>query len=280
MDIIELMKKEGFRRKLSVNTIKAYCFCVRRFLAFCNKEPKKVTKKDIREYVGYLAGKGKSGNTLNVYLNAVKFMTEQLLFKNWRLNIKYSKVPNELPAVLTKDVVSRLIDSIENAKHKLMVSLMYSAGLRLSELVHLKVKDFDLTNNYGWVRHGKGNKDRLFILSERLKEEILRVIKNRHYDSYLFIGNNKRHISKESIYIIVKKAAKKANIIKNVHPHTLRHSFATHLIENNCNVCSLQSLLGHNSTQTTMAYVHIASPNMINVKSPFDSLVLPLGKFI
>ena len=272
MDIIELMKKEAFRRKLSVRTIKIYCFCVQRFLAFCNKEPRKVTKKDIREYIAYLADKGKSGNTLNVYLNAVKFMTEQLLFKNWRLNIKYSKVPNSLPTVLTKDEVLRLIDSIDNPKHKLMVSLMYSAGLRLSELVQLRVRDFEFDKNYGWVRHGKGDKDRMFILSERLKEEILRVIENRHYDSYLFIGNNKSHISKESIYLIVKKAAKKAGIPKNVHPHTLRHSFATHLIENDYDVSSVQSLLGHNSPETTMVYIHTASPKMISVQSPLDSL--------
>src|SRR3989338_11323821 len=199
MDIIELMKKEGFRRKLSVRTIKAYCFCVRRFLAFCNKEPKKVTKKDVREYIEYLADKGKSGNTLNVYLNAVKFMTEELLFKNWRLNIRYSKAPKGLPTVLTKDEILRLIDSIDNPKHKLMVSLMYSAGLRLSELVNLRIRDFEFDNNHGWVRHGKGNKDRMFILSERLKEEIGRVIENRYYDSYLFRGNSQSHISKESV---------------------------------------------------------------------------------
>lgn len=200
-------------------------------------------------------------------------MTEQLLFKNWRLNIRYSKVPKALPTVLSKDEVADLIDSIENAKHKLMVSLMYSAGLRLSELVHLRIKDFELGNNYGWVRHGKGDKDRLFILSGKLKESILQLIQNKPYDSYLFNGNKGNHISKESVYMIVKKAAKKAGIIKNVHPHTLRHSFATHLIENNYDVCSLQSLLGHNSPQTTMAYVHIASPKMIDVKSPFDTLV-------
>ncbi len=272
MDIIELMKKEGFRRKLSVQTIKAYCFCVGKFLAFCNKGPKKVTKKDIREYIEYLAGKGKSGSTLNVYLNAIKFMTEQLLFKSWRLNIRYSKVPKGLPTVLAKDEVLRLIDSIENPKHKLMVSLMYSAGLRLSELVNLKIRDFEFNNNYGWVRHGKGDKDRMFILSERLKDNILSVIEKRNYDSYLFIGNSQSRISKESVYMIVKKAAKKAGIFKNVHPHTLRHSFATHLIENNYDVISVQSLLGHSSPETTMAYVHTASKNMISVKSPFDSL--------
>src|SRR3989338_3336565 len=272
MDIIELMKKEGFRRKLSVRTIKAYCFCVRRFLAFCNKEPKKVTKKDVREYIEYLADKGKSGNTLNVYLNAVKFMTEELLFKNWRLNIRYSKAPKGLPTVLTKDEVLRLINSIDNPKHKLMVSLMYSAGLRLSELVHLRARDLEFDNNYGWIRHGKGDKDRLFILPEKLKESILQLIQNKPHDSYMFKGNKGNHISKESVYMIVKKAAKKAGIIKNVHPHTLRHSFATHLIENNYDVVSVQSLLGHSSPQTTMAYVHIASPNMISIKSPFDSL--------
>lgn len=272
MDIIELIKKEAFRRKLSVHTIKIYCFCVRRFLAFCNKEPKKVTKKDVQEYIEHLAGKGKSGNTLNVYLNAVKFMTEELLFKNWRLNIRYSKVPKALPTVLTKDEVLRLINSIYNPKHKLMVSLMYSAGLRLSELVHLRAGDLEFENNYGWVRHGKGDKDRLFILSKRLKEDILQAIQNKPHDSYLFKGNKGNHISKESVYMIVKNATKKAGIVKNVHPHTLRHSFATHLIENSYDVVSVQSLLGHNSPQTTMAYVHIASPNMISVKSLFDSL--------
>src|SRR3989338_2710566 len=268
MDIVELIKKEGFRRKLSVNTIKSYCFCVGKFLAFCSKEPRKVTKKDIREYIEYLAGKGKSENTLNVYLNAVKFMTEDLLFKSWRLNIRYSKVPRSL-AVLTKDEVLRLINSIDNPKHKLMVSLMYSAGLRLSELVHLRIRDFEFDNNHGWVRHGKGNKDRLFILPEKLKESILQLIQNNPHDSYLFKGNKGNHISKESVYMIVKKAAKKAGIAKNVHPHTLRHSFATHLIENSYDVVSVQSLLGHSSPQTTMAYVHIASPNMISIKSPF-----------
>lgn len=272
MDVIELMKKEGFRRRLSVNTIKAYCFCVRRFLIFCNKEPRKITKKDVREYIQHLAKKGRSGNTLNVYLNAVKFMTEELLFRNWRLNIKYSKVPRDLPAVLAKDEVLKLVNSIKNTKHKLMVSLMYSAGLRVSELVHLRAGDLEFDRNYGWVRHGKGNKDRLFILSKRLKEEIKGAVQEIDSNSYIFKGRNGGHISKESVYMIVKRASKKASIEKNVHPHTLRHSFATHLAEDKCDFCSLQSLLGHNSPQATMIYIHSAINNMISVKSPFDSL--------
>jgi integrase/recombinase XerD len=273
MDIIELINKEGFRRKLSVQTIKAYCFCVGKFLVFCNKDPRKITKKDVREFMEYLADKGKSGNTLNVYLNAVKFMTEGLLFKNWRLDIRYSKVPKGLPTVLTKHEVLKLINSIENQKHKLMVSLMYSAGLRVSELVNLKAGDLEFDRNYGWVRHGKGNKDRIFILSEKLKEGLKGIVENDLYsDSYIFRGSNGGYISKESVYMIVKSAAKKAGISKNVHPHTLRHSFATHLIEGNYDVCSLQYLLGHNSPETTMVYVHTAVNKIIDVKSPFDSL--------
>jgi len=147
--------------------------------------------------------------------------------------------------------------------------------LRVSELVNLKVRDLDLNLNHGWVRHGKGNKDRLFIIANSLKERLLSHIKEKNldYNSWLFNTYN-GHISVRSIQEIVKKAAKKAKIYKKVHPHTLRHSYATHLIENGYDIASVQSLLGHNSAETTMVYVHLASPKLINVKSPLDDLQL------
>ena len=128
--------------------------------------------------------------------------------------------------------------------------------------------------NYGWVRKGKCKKDRLFIIAEKLKKELIGYIskENISKNSWLFQGQKQHHISVMTVQKIIKKASKKAAINKNVHPHTLRHSFATHLIENGYDVASVQSLLGHNSSETTMVYLHMASPNMINVKSPFDSL--------
>jgi site-specific recombinase XerD len=166
-----------------------------------------------------------------------------------------------------------LFDAINNEKQKLIVELMYSAGLRLSELINLKVNDLDLEKMVGWVRHGKGNKDRPFIIAEKLKEKIGCHIKryNLSNESNVFIGLN-GPISKSYVYHIVRNAASKARIKNKVHPHTLRHSFATHLIENGYDLVAVQSLLGHKDVSTTMVYVHIAMPSMIKVNSPFDSL--------
>lgn len=171
MDVVELIKKEGFRRGFSIRTIIIYCFCVEQFLKKCHKEPRKITKKDIKDYIDELIEKGACGNTINVHLNSLKFLLQEILCKRVLLKIKYSKTPKEMPTVLTKEETLDLINSIDNPKHKLMIELMYSAGLRLSELVNLRVRDFEFSKGYGWVRKGKGNKDRLFIIAEELKDK-------------------------------------------------------------------------------------------------------------
>lgn len=275
MDIPYLIKKEGLRRGLSPRTIKTYCFCVNKFLRhYRNKEINKITKKDIKDYLDNLIEKDSAGNTLNVYLNSIKFLMENILNKRLMYRIRYSKVPKKLPTVLTQEETKKLFESISNNKHSLMIRLLYSTGMRVSELINLRVRDFEFENNYGWVREGKGKKDRMFVIAEKLNKELRDFIKTNclEHDSFLFKGNKRQHISKETIGKIIKDAAKKAKIKKNVHCHTLRHSFATHLIENGNSITEVQSLLGHNSPETTMIYLHTASKNMIKVKSPLDSL--------
>jgi site-specific recombinase XerD len=246
---------------------------VKRFFKENDKEPRKINRKDIKDYLDRLAQKDASGSTLNVNLNALKFLMCEILNKNFFVRIRFSKIPKTLPVVLDKQEIIRLFDAIRNEKQRLIVELMYSAGLRLSELINLKVKDIDLEKRIGWVRHGKGNKDRPFIIAEKMVEKLKDHISkyNLNFDSYIFTGWN-GPMSKSYVQHIVRNAAKAAKIKKKVHPHTLRHSFATHLIENGYDVASVQPLLGHNSISTTMVYVHIAMPNMINVKSPLDSL--------
>ena len=279
MDILESIKKECLRRKLSVRTMKSYIYCVKKFLIYCKKEPKYITKQDIKDYLNILADKNKSGSTINVYLNALKFLVEEVFNRNFNVKVKYSKIPKALPVVLKQEEVYELINAIKNLKHKLMIKLMYSSGLRVNELVHLRIRDLDFNSNHGWVRHGKGNRDRLFIIADSLKLDLMNYIKenNLAYDSWVFNSYN-GHISVRTIQVIVKKAAKEAKILKNVHSHTLRHSFATHLIENGYDIVSVQTLLGHNSAETTMRYVHMVSPKLINVKSPLDSLNSQLRK--
>lgn len=288
MDILERMKKEMLRRKLSRKTIRTYTFYVKKFLIFCKKQPKEFSKKDCREFLekfmdqefGWMKKRKKqpddevAGSTLNVVLNSLRFMMEEVLRKSMKLNIRYSKTPKTLPVCLSKEEIKILINSITNYKHRLLVSLMYGSGLRVSEVVRLKNIDIELKEDIGWVRHGKGNKDRPFIIPHCIKDNIKFIIDSNKAENafYLFSGRKGAHLSTRSVQVILKNAAKKSKIHKNVHPHTMRHSFATHVLENGADVTVVQSLLGHNEARTTMEYLHIIKPRMISVSSPLDAL--------
>ena len=270
----ESLRKECARRRLSPRTFKTYHYCIDKFLKFAGKGLDTISKKDVRLFLESLSERGLSGSSMNTHHMSIRFLFEEVLNKRIWIDIKYSKVPEKLPLVLSKEEVGRLFESISNDKHKLMIELMYSAGLRVSELLNLRVCDLEIDKNYGYVRGGKGNKDRLFILSEKLINRIRELISKEKLDneSCLFVSNRDKKYSARSIQQVLKNASKKSGIGKKVHPHTLRHSFATHLIENGYDVSAVQALLGHKSPETTMTYVHMASPNMINIKSPNDSL--------
>jgi site-specific recombinase XerD len=272
IDIEKAIWRECERRRLSQRTAKTYANCINKFIAKTGKTIDKISKGDASDYLYHLSEKKKLGSTINVNLMALRFLFMDILKKNVRFDIKYSKIPLKLPVVLTKDEVKKLIDSIDNEKHRLMIELMYSAGLRLSEMLNMKVRDIDFKNNYGFVRQGKGAKDRLFILSQKLKPKIQELIAGKQRDDLIFISNLSKKYSPRTIQKIIDKATSIAEIDKNVHPHTLRHSFATHLIEDGCSLLEVQNLLGHISPETTMIYVHLAAPNMLKIKSPIDSL--------
>lgn len=272
IDIIYAMKREMFRRKYSVRTIKAYCDIVSKFLKRTTiEDPRRIRKSDIKEYLNALHEY--SGNTINVNLQALKFMMEEILHKNCYVHIKFSKTPERAAEWLSKEETIRLFDAIENKKHKLMIKFLYSAGFRVSELVNLRVQNFNFSENNGWVRGGKGNKDRPFILAQSLKDELLDFISknNLHTDDFIFKGRD-GHISHRTIQEILKSNGKKAGILKHIHPHMLRHSFATQLVKDGTDLFSVQSLLGHSDVRTTMIYSHVANPKLNNVKSPLDSL--------
>ena len=274
VDVEKAVERECRRRRYSEKTIKTYLFCIGKFLKWCRKDLGKISKKDVRLFLEHLSEKNLAGSSLNVNHMALRFLFQEVLNKTMWIDIKYSKVPEKLPTVLTKEEVKMLLESIDNPKHRLMIGLMYSAGLRVSELINLRIKDFEFDKGYGFVRRGKGNKDRLFILSQKIKDSVISLLEKEklNHEGLLFIGNRNRAYNPRSLQIIVKKACKKAGIKKNVHCHTLRHSFATHLIENGYDVSAVQAILGHKSPETTMIYIHMASPNMISIKSPLDTL--------
>jgi len=167
--------------------------------------------------------------------------------------------------------VKRLIDVVKNKKHKLIIKLLYSSGLRLSELINLKVGDIELEEKIGWVRSGKGKKDRLFIISDKIVDDLKGQMKRKDGAQFLFEGWDGA-MSARGIQKIVSITAKKAEINKPVHVHTLRHSFATHLLESGEDIRKIQELLGHASLNTTQLYTHLTTEDLKKVKNPLDSL--------
>lgn len=271
IDLEKAITKECIRRRYSERTIKTYLYCINKFLKFTGKAIDKISKKDVRLFLEHLSEKNRSGNTMNVYHMAIRFLFEDTLDKRIWIDIKYSKIPERLPISLSKEEIKKLFDSVENSKHKIMIQLMYGAGLRLSELIHLKSEDLEPDKGYGFVRHGKGNKDRLFIIAKNLKEDLKNLMTNIQPYEYLFTSNRKKRYNARSLQLIIKKAARKSGITKRVSCHTLRHSFATHLVEEGNSISEIQSLLGHKSPETTFVYVH-SSGKMINTKSPLENL--------
>ena len=273
MYLPDMIRKEALRRGLRPKTIIAYSYCIKRFFRVCNKDLKQVNKQDIKDFLDKLIEKDACGSTVNLYLNALKFLYENVLNKKLIVKIRFSRTAKSLPSVLSQSEVKALFEAIENKKHKLMIRFLYSAGLRVSELVNLRVEHLDFENNFGIVKNGKGGKDRYFVIAKSIRDELIEHIKGRNlsHESFLFRGINGPY-STSSIRAIIKDASYNAKIQKNVHPHTLRHSFSTHLLENGYDVASVQSLLGHSNINTTMIYVHMASPKMIDVISPIDNL--------
>ncbi len=273
-DLDSKITKECKRRRLSPRTTKTYLYAIHKFLNWSKKELRYVSKKDVRLFLEYLSEKNLAGNTMNTYHMAIRFLFENVLEKRMWIDIKYSKIPRKLPEVLSKKEIKKLIDSIKNFKHQLMVCFMYSSGLRVSELINMKFKDLNLEKNFGFVRNGKGGKDRLITLPNNLIPALKKLISNENLseDNYVFQSNRGKKYSVRTIQKIVDKSAKLCGIKRKIHPHTLRHSFATHLVENGYDITNVQALLGHKSPETTLIYTHIASPNLINTKSPLESL--------
>ena len=273
-DLDSKIIKECKRRRLSSRTAKTYLYCIHRFLNWSKKDLRYISKKDVRLFLEYLSEKDKAGSTMNVYHMSLRFLFENVLEKRMWIDIKYSKTPKRLPEVLSKEEVRKLLNVISNWKHRLMIEFMYGSGLRVSELINMKVKDLELDKSYGYVRNGKGGKDRLITLSKIVVEKIKNLIdlENLEEKDLLFQSNRGTKYNIRSLQKIVINASRKAKINRNIHPHTLRHSFATHLIENGYDVTNVQAILGHKSPETTLIYTHIASPNLVNTKSPLDSL--------
>ncbi|MBU0667423.1 MAG: site-specific tyrosine recombinase/integron integrase [Nanoarchaeota archaeon] len=260
------LKLRGF----SPRTVESYLYYNKQFINFCSKPADLVSEDDIKSFLSYLLSEKKVSNaTLALVKSALKFYYDEILKMNI-VNIKTPKIAQKLPVVLTREEIKRLICGAGSKKTVLIIKLLYSSGMRVSELVGLRVSDLELESKSAWVRGGKGAKDRLVILSDLVVKDIYKYLKNRSED-LLFNGRN-GNLSTRNVQKIVSLAAKRAGISKVVTPHTLRHSFATHLLENGTDIRVIQDLLGHANLQTTQIYTHVSNAEKRKVKSPLDQL--------
>jgi len=211
--------------------------------------------------------------TENQAINAIKFYYEKVLGRPVRkYYVQRPKKGWNLPNVLSEIEVQQIFSNTENLKHKAILSLIYSAGLRRGELINMKIEDIDSKRMYVIIRQGKGRKDRYSILSEKILDLLRRYFKDYRPKKWLFEGQFGGQYSETSVHNILKAAVKKSGIRKKVTVHTLRHCFATHLLEHGVDLRYIQELLGHRSPKTTEIYTHITQRGLGKIKSPLDNL--------
>lgn len=270
---IETFKRYLLSKRYSPNTINTYSEALKSFLTFCNtKAIKEISNEDVIAYNNDYILKNKfSSSYQNQIVNSIKLFFK--IVKDSQIEIDKIHRPKRekvLPNVLSKEEVLKIIDSTENIKHKTLLALIYSAGLRISEALSMKPKDIDSVRMLIHVKNAKGKKDRYTLLSEKvltLLREYYLVYKPKEF---LFEGQFGGMYSSRSAQIILKHAAKKALIKKTITLHTLRHSFATHLLESGTDLRYIQELLGHSSPKTTMIYTHVSNNSLKKIKNPFD----------
>ncbi len=272
----EFLKKLEVELKISKNseyTVKSYVKSNKVFLDRMNKNPSEVDEDDVKTYIAENL-LDKSSISIILFLAALKYAYSSILKKDLTSNIKRPRREKRIPTVLTKKEISDLFKAIDSKKSNLMVSLVYAAGMRVSELINLKIEDLNFEEKIGHIKQGKGRKDRIFnvpnFLFLRLKKYSEK--KKSQGETYLFSGRGGEKMSPRNLQKIVKNAAKAAKIKKDVHCHTLRHSFATHLLENGVDIRKIQELLGHSSISTTELYAHVSTEELKKIKSPIDTL--------
>lgn len=275
MEKEEFLKKIEVELKISKNseyTIRDYVRFNKALIDFTKKDPNQINTDDVKVYLAENLA-DKAAATSIAFQAAIKFAFSNILHKDITAGIKRPKREEKIPDVLTKEEVQRLIHAAPTKKSKLMITMLYSCGFRVSELTNLKVRDLNFDEMIGHVRQAKGRKDRAFIIPKRLFRQLSKQVEKQKKinQEYLFSGYNGK-LSERNIQKIVKNTTKKAGIEKNVHPHTLRHSFATHLLENGTDIRIIQNLLGHKDLSTTQIYTHISTEQLKKVVSPFDTL--------
>ena len=283
----KLLLEELQRRNYSHETIRSYVHAVEDFARRFNCPPDRLGPQHIRQYQAELFQKRKlSSGTVGIRLAALRFFYTKTLRRNWSIaDTPYPKRTHRLPTILSQEEVAQLIDAGRTPCERILLMTLYATGVRRSELTHLKISDIDSQRMVVHIRDGKGCKDRDVMLSPKLLTALRTDWRFYHRQSstWLFPSNYRkdRPIDTKTVWHACQKAAQRAGLQKRVHPHTLRHCFATHLYEAGTDLRAIQVLLGHEELKDTLIYVHLAIQRLNATASPLDSLSIndkPIGE--
>jgi len=277
-DLRSRMIREMELRNYSQRTIENYLHALTKLAKFYRLSPDKISSEQVKDYLhNRLIHEGISTSSINQIISGYKILQQDVLKRDWQqIKIKRPRRKKSLPVILTSDEITSMITHTRNLKHKTIISLAYSSGLRKGELQMLKPADIDSGRQQIRVRNGKGQKDRYTLLSLKMLEKLRAYYKTHRPKEYLFESSYKpgTPLALTTLHRIVKLAAERAEIKKCVSFHTLRHCFATHMLENGVNLRIIQQLMGHTSLKTTAIYLHVANIDPHKVTSPFDDLNL------
>jgi integrase/recombinase XerD len=269
-DFEDHLNIQGYSQK----TIDIYTLYIGLFSKYINKDLRKITNIDITNYLSYLKKEKQINiNSLSLILSCIKHFYKEFLKNNLLIDIKLPRKSKKIPSVLTLKEIKDLIDATKKIRNKLIIEFIFSTGVRVSECVNCKINNLNFDEFTGRVISGKGNKDRLIILSKKWVEKYKLYLKERKIDSeYLFCNSKGNKLSVDTIQKFLKESANLACINKSISPHTLRHSFATNLLESDVNIRYIQQLLGHANLNTTQIYTKVNTNKLKTIKNPLDSM--------
>ena len=272
--LIYRLEVEMRSRKYSLKTQNAYVYYNKLICRTLQKIPEEICSDDVTEFLAIMEkNKRYSASSINLAISAIKFFFRFVLKNNCIRDQKRPDINKSLPKVFSAEEIVRILNIEKNPKHRLLLMLVYSSGLRVSEVVSLKKEHIDLSRQVIYIKQGKGRKDRYTMLSEKAAGFIKEYYEYFKIDNWIFPGQvSMRPLTIRSAQHIFDKAVRNAGITKKVSIHSLRHTFATHLLENGTDVRYIQTLLGHSNIRTTERYTHVAKRNVLNIKSPLDSI--------
>lgn len=267
-DYLEKMKRFLLLKNYSSKTVKNYLSCLKTFFEYVIKKDLEFNIKTFEDYCLYLLEKDYAPQTVHLYINAISFFYKKILGFSFKVKFPIPKRSKKLPVILSREEIGRILSSIDNVKHYLIIALAYGAGLRVSEVVSLRIGDIDLADKRVIVCRAKGNKDRITVFPESISKKFYAYILERDVEDVLFMSNHGGKLTTRTVQKIFKNILIKANIKKKATFHSLRHSFATHLLENGTDLRYVQELLGHNDIRTTQLYTKVTNLGLKNISSP------------